>query len=62
MSAVSLLSREISPELTPEQVRRLEPFGKKESVPPGAVLFDEGDHTIDFFVVLSGAVAICQHV
>src|SRR5262249_49730641 len=49
------------PELTPEQVRRLEPFGRKELVTRGTLLFEEGDHAIDFFVVLSGAVAICQY-
>jgi len=54
-------SNEIEPALTPEQVRRLEPFGKKESVRRGAILFDEGDQAIDFFVVLSGAVQICQY-
>jgi len=62
MSNFDAKSKEISPELTPEQVRRLEPFGKKESAAPGAVLFDEGDHAIDFFVVLSGAVEIRQYV
>ena len=55
------LSPEISPELTPAHVRRLEPFGKKELVREGALLFDEGDHAIDFFVVLSGSVQICQY-
>jgi thioredoxin reductase (NADPH) len=54
-------SKDISPELTAEQVGRLEAFGRKESVVRGTVLFDEGDRAIDFFVVLSGAVDICQH-
>jgi thioredoxin reductase (NADPH) len=54
-------SREISPELTPEQVRRLAPLGKKEWLAQGTILFDEGDHGIDFFVILSGAVEICQY-
>ncbi len=61
MSIDSALDKEIQPELTPEQIRRLEPYGVKESVKQGTVLFDEGDHGIDFFVVLSGAVAICQY-
>jgi thioredoxin reductase (NADPH) len=55
------LREQISPVLTPEQVRRLESFGKQESVVQGTLLFDEGDHAIDFFVVLSGAVQICQY-
>jgi thioredoxin reductase (NADPH) len=62
MSVDAALLKEIEPELTPEQLRRLEPFGKKELIPPGTLLFDEGDQTIDFFVVLSGAVEIRQYV
>jgi thioredoxin reductase (NADPH) len=54
-------SREISPELAPEQIRRLELFGKKEWLAPETILFDEGDRAIDFFVILSGAVEICQY-
>ncbi len=54
-------SREISPELTPEQIRRLQPYGTEESLAQGTLLFDEGDRAIDFFVVLSGAVKICMY-
>jgi thioredoxin reductase (NADPH) len=54
-------SIEISPVLTPEQIERLAAFGGPEIVRTGTLLFDEGDHAIDFFVVLSGAVAICQY-
>ena len=52
---------EISPGLTPGQIRRLEPYATREPVRAGQVLFDEGDTRIDFFVVLSGAVAIRQY-
>src|SRR5690348_14000074 len=41
MNADRAVTKEISPELTLEQVRRLEPFGKKESVTRGTLLFDE---------------------
>ena len=62
MSVDTALLREIEPELTAEQIGRLERFGKKESFAPGDVLFDEGDHAIDFFVILAGAVQILQYV
>ena len=58
---ISETLREISPGLTAEQIRRLEPFGTRERVANGTVLFDEGDRGIDFFVVLSGAVEICHY-
>ena len=51
----------ISPGLTDQQIRRLEPFGSRERVATGTVLFDEGDRGIDFFVVLAGAVEICHY-
>ncbi len=53
-------SKRISPTLTPEQIARLEPFGTRQAIGRGTILFDEGDHKIDFFVVLSGAVEICH--
>jgi thioredoxin reductase (NADPH) len=52
---------QIRPKLSPEQVRRLEPYGTRETIPTGGVLFDEGDCEIDFFVVLSGMVDIRQY-
>ena len=60
MSVDPEVSKGISPALTPEQIARLEPFGTREAVGRGTVIFDEGDHHIDFFVVLSGAVEICH--
>ncbi len=58
MSRTSETSSRISPALSPEQVARLEPFGRRESIARGTVLFDEGDRDIDFFVVLSGEIEI----
>ncbi len=52
---------DLRPKLTPEQIARLEPFGAREALPRGAVLFDEGDFDIDFFVILSGQVDIRQY-
>jgi thioredoxin reductase (NADPH) len=61
MSVDAAILKEISPVLTPEQVRRLQPSGTREAVAKGTVLFDEGDRSIDFFVVISGAIEICHH-
>lgn len=52
---------EIAPVLSPEQMRRIEAYGTRENIPHGGLLFDEGDTGIDFFVVISGMVEICQH-
>ena len=52
----------ISPVLTPEQMRRVGLFGTREDVAEGTVLFNEGDRSIDFFVVVSGGVEISQYV
>ncbi|MGP0069460.1 MAG: FAD-dependent oxidoreductase [Isosphaeraceae bacterium] len=61
MSVESETVKGISPGLTDQQIRRLEPFGSRERVATGTVLFDEGDREIDFFVVLAGAVEICHY-
>jgi thioredoxin reductase (NADPH) len=61
MSVASETLRDLSPGLTDEQIRRLEPFGTREHVASGTVLFDEGDRGIDFFVVISGSVEICHY-
>lgn len=55
-------SSEISPRLSAEQIARLEPYATRQAIREGDLLFDEGDTTIDFFVVLSGAVEIRQYV
>jgi thioredoxin reductase (NADPH) len=52
---------ELSPRLTPEQLRRLEPYGTRERFVEGDILFDEGAQNIDFFVVLSGMVDVRQY-
>ncbi len=48
------------PRLTEEQRARLRALGTMRKVESGEVLFHEGDHGYDFFVVESGAVAIVQ--
>ncbi len=61
MSVDQASTKAISPSLTTEQIDRLGPFGAREHVARGTILFDAGQHSIDFFVVLSGEVQICQY-
>src|SRR4051812_27495989 len=46
------------PRLTEEQLELLESVGERRAVSTGDMLFRAGDATYDFFVVLSGRVAI----
>ncbi len=48
------------PRLTPEQIGRAQAFGTVEDLPAGAVLFERGGRTVDFFVVLRGKVEIFE--
>jgi thioredoxin reductase (NADPH) len=50
----------IFPTLSPEQIERLKTFGTVESLPQGAVLFERGQNTVDFFVVLEGSIHIYE--
>src|SRR6185312_4420689 len=47
---------EAFPRLTADQVERVSSFGAVQRLSPGTVLFAPGDRTIDFFVVLDGAI------
>ena len=51
---------QIFPTLTPAQIERARPFGKLRKVNAGEILFDPGDSSISFFVLLSGAMEIVQ--
>ena len=46
------------PRLTEEQVARAKAFGCVQDLPEGTVLFERGQHTVDFFLVLQGNVEI----
>ncbi|WP_290055599.1 FAD-dependent oxidoreductase [Amycolatopsis solani] len=48
------------PRLTREQLEKLSAAGERRPVRPGEVLYAQGEETTDWFVVLSGKVAI-QH-
>ncbi len=49
------------PTLTPDQVRRAAAFGTVEDLPRGTILFERGDRTVDFFIVLASAIEIYEH-
>lgn len=48
------------PVLSDEQIERLKEYGEIRPIRRGELLFEEGDETYDFYVILSGAVSICQ--
>jgi thioredoxin reductase (NADPH) len=48
------------PALTPSQIDRIRPFGRVRRMTVGEILFEPGDPTARFFVVLSGALEIVQ--
>jgi thioredoxin reductase (NADPH) len=48
------------PALTPSQIERIRPFGRVRQTTVGEILFEPGDATAHFFVLLSGAVEIVQ--
>src|ERR1700678_2189982 len=49
------------PALTPSQIERIRPFGKVRQMIAGEILFEPGDVSVPFFVLLSGALEIVQH-
>ncbi len=49
------------PTLTPAQINRIRPGGKVRQVAKGEILFEPGDTTVPFFVLLSGSLEIVQH-
>lgn len=48
------------PVLTREQIERIRPMGCLRHVQTGDVLFQPGDTTVPFFVLLSGRIEITQ--
>ncbi len=49
------------PTLTSEQVERIKSFGEVQMCSKGMVLFEHGDRSVDFFVVLRGNIEIYEH-
>jgi thioredoxin reductase (NADPH) len=52
---------QIFPVLTSEQIDRIRPFGQAQVLPKDTVLFERGERSVDFFVVLRGQVDIYAH-
>ena len=50
----------IFPKLTPQQIRRIEAYGRMRSVQPGEVLIEQGDRSVPFFVVITSEVEIVR--
>jgi thioredoxin reductase (NADPH) len=48
------------PTLTPEQIQRVRAAGRVRKVERGEILFEPGDLSIPFFVLLAGAMEIVQ--
>ena len=49
------------PKLTAEQIERAKRFGTVQALAKGAILFDRGERTVDFFVVLDGNIEIFEY-
>ncbi len=47
--------------LNNEQIERAKAFGEIENLPKGTVLFEHGERTVDFFIVLKGNIEIYEH-
>ena len=50
------------PTLTDDQVARCEPFGSVEDLSAGTLVFERGQRSVDFFVVLEGEVEIFDNL
>ncbi|MEM7651428.1 MAG: FAD-dependent oxidoreductase [Pseudomonadota bacterium] len=53
--------RQTFPTLNDEQIERVKAFGKIEDLKKGTVLFERGDRTVDFFLLLKGNIEIYEH-
>ncbi len=52
--------KQMFPHLTPAQVARVAALGERRQVPPGEVLFEQGDQNNQFLVVVSGSIEVVQ--
>ena len=51
---------QVYPRLSEEMMARVRNYGEEEAVAPGQVLFRRGDRRADFFVVVTGEIAIVR--
>jgi thioredoxin reductase (NADPH) len=49
------------PVLTEEQIGRAKLLGQEEALPKGTILFERGQRSVDFFIVLQGNIEIYEH-
>ncbi len=49
---------QIFPKLTPEQIALAEPFGTREKLAKGSVVFSRGERNVDCFIILEGSIEI----
>lgn len=49
------------PSLSEEQIARVRPFGEEVALPKGEVVFDRGQRTVDFFIVVEGCIEIYDY-
>lgn len=54
-------TEQIFPTLTDEQIDRIKPFGEVQSLDKGTMLFERGERSVDFFVVLTGFAEIYDY-
>ena len=57
-SSVTRDDRHAFPELTEDQIERAKAFGTVEDLPRGSLVFETGQRTVDFFIVLQGNIEI----
>ena len=56
-----LREKQTFPTLNDEQIERVKAFGDVEDLSKCDVLFERGDRTVDFFLVLKGSIEIYEH-
>jgi thioredoxin reductase (NADPH) len=49
------------PTLSDEQIQRARLLAQEEFLPQGAILFERGQRSVDFFIVLEGNVEVYEH-
>ncbi len=54
-------TEQIFPTLTEEQIERIKPFGEVQDLEKGTVVFERGERSVDFFVVLRGCIEIYEY-
>lgn len=49
---------QVFPRLPPEMATRIAPYGQDERLPAGTLLFERGQRSVDFFLVLCGSIEV----